>query len=80
MEVSDIFAHLRPRLATVTYESPRVGGRQNRLSDDDLRKEMLFCIFGWRDDIEDLIADECKYFPFRFRALRLRGCGLSCFL
>lgn len=60
-EVTDIFAHLRARLATVTYESPRQGAPQNRLSDDDLRKEMLFCVFGWRGDIEQLIGDECKF-------------------
>ncbi|KAI5815327.1 WD40-repeat-containing domain protein [Pyronema omphalodes] len=60
-EVSDIFAHLRARLSTVTYESPRQGAPQNRLSDDDLRKEMLFCVFGWRGDIEQLIGDECEF-------------------
>jgi hypothetical protein len=59
-EVTDIFASLRARLSTVTYERPRAGGPQNRLSEDDLRKEMLFCIFGWRGDIEQLIGDECK--------------------
>jgi hypothetical protein len=59
-EVPDIFANLRSRLNSVTYESPRVSGPQSRMSEDDLRKEMLFCIFGWQGDIEDLIGDECK--------------------
>ncbi|KAF8545235.1 WD40-repeat-containing domain protein [Trichophaea hybrida] len=57
-DVADIFANLRARLTAVTYERPRTGGPQSRLSDDDLRKEMLFCIFGWKDDIEQLIGDE----------------------
>ena len=57
---TDIFANLRERLNSVTYESPRVGGPQNKLSEDDHRKEMLFCIFGWQGDIEDLIGDERK--------------------
>jgi hypothetical protein len=71
-DVVDIFANLRARLTAVTYERPRTGGPQSRLSDDDLRKEMLFCIFGWKDDIEQLIGDErkhpihfCTFFPFR---------------
>ncbi|KAA8899944.1 WD40-repeat-containing domain protein [Sphaerosporella brunnea] len=59
-EVTDIFANLRARINSVTYESPRVGGPQSRLSEDDLRKEMLYCIFGWQGDIEDLIGDELE--------------------
>ncbi|KAI5843207.1 WD40-repeat-containing domain protein [Tricharina praecox] len=58
--VTDIFANLRIRLNTVTYESPRDGGRQNKLSEDDHRKEMLFCVFGWKGDIEELIGDELE--------------------
>jgi len=62
-QVTDIFANLRASLNTVTYESPRVGGPQTKLSEDDHRKEMLFCIFGWKGDIEDLIGDERKILP-----------------
>ncbi|KAL7275376.1 hypothetical protein RUND412_001681 [Rhizina undulata] len=55
---TDIFSHLRSRLPTVTYQSPRVGSPQNHLNEDDLRREMLWCIFGWKGDIEELIQDE----------------------
>jgi hypothetical protein len=58
-EAKDIFSNLSARMANVTYRSPRMGGPQNHLSEDDLRKEMLFCVFGWRGDIESLVNDEC---------------------
>lgn len=60
-EVADLFPNLRTRIATVVYESPRIGSPNIHLSDDDLRREMLYCIFGWKGDIEALISDERKY-------------------
>lgn len=56
----DPFSGLRARLVTATYESPRVGSPKGKMTEDDHRKEMLYCIFGWKGDIEDLITDQRK--------------------
>lgn len=60
-EVSDIFANLRSRMAALTAECPRSSPAPAgaRLADDELRREMLLAVFGWRGDIEVLIGDEC---------------------
>lgn len=57
---SDLFANLRVRTSSVTYESPRIGSPKGHMTEDDHRKEMLYCIFGWRGDIEHLIQDQRK--------------------
>lgn len=54
----DLFAGLRAKLSSVTYQSPRIGSPKSNMSEDDHRKEMLFCIFGWKGDIEQLIRDQ----------------------
>lgn len=58
---SDLFANLRARTWSVTYESPRLGSPTGHLTEDDHRKEMLYCIFGWRGDIEHLIQDQRRW-------------------
>lgn len=59
-EVGALFANIKLRMVHVTYESPRFNGLQRGgLTEDDRRKEMLWCLFGWKGDIEDLIGDEC---------------------
>lgn len=59
-EVGHLFANIKLRMVHVTYESPRFNGNQRGgLTSDDRRKEMLWCLFGWKGDIEDLIGDEC---------------------
>ncbi|KAI5795736.1 WD40-repeat-containing domain protein [Geopyxis carbonaria] len=59
-DVNEIFSFTKQRMVNVTYESPRIGGPQSNMNEDDLRREMLFCLFGWKGDIESLISDECK--------------------
>lgn len=56
----DLFGSLRASLVSVTYESPRIGSPKGHMTEDDHRKEMLYCIFGWRGDIEHLIQDQRK--------------------
>ncbi|KAG0635022.1 WD40-repeat-containing domain protein [Tuber brumale] len=70
----DLFAGLRARLASVTYQSPRIGSPKSNMSEDDHRKEMLFCIFGWKGDIEHLIQDQRAFHPMfpRMSAVILR--------
>ncbi|KAI5804119.1 WD40-repeat-containing domain protein [Peziza echinospora] len=53
--VFDLFSNVRARLPFVTYETPRQSGK---LNEDDLRREMLFAIFGWKGDVDSLIRDE----------------------
>jgi hypothetical protein len=60
-EVKEIFANIKDRMVNVTYESPRLGGQHSSMDEDDHRKEMLFCLFGWKGDIEGLISDECVF-------------------
>lgn len=60
---TDLFAGLRAKLASVTYQSPRIGSPKSNMSEDDHRKEMLFCIFGWKGDIEHLIQDQRAFHP-----------------
>jgi hypothetical protein len=35
-------------------------GRNKRLS-ENLRRQMLKIVFGWGQDIEELIRDECEF-------------------
>lgn len=52
----DLFPFVKARLSDVQFRSPEYQG----LSVDDLRLQMLSIVFGWEDDIEDLIHDERK--------------------
>lgn len=57
----DLFGNIRARLPFITNDTPLVptSGKKN---EDDLRREMLYTVFGWRGDVDSLIRDECKYF------------------
>lgn len=55
--IDDLFPFTRARLNDVPYKPPR------QLSDpemtpDNLRRQMLSTVFGWTEDIHDLIRDE----------------------
>jgi hypothetical protein len=57
----DLFPFTKARLSDVVFRTSELG--PNR-SPDDLRQNMLRIVFGWENDIEELIRDECKYtFP-----------------
>ncbi|KAI1156569.1 hypothetical protein F4825DRAFT_446422 [Nemania diffusa] len=62
--VHDLFKFTRSRLHDVPYKrTPLVD--QSRLTNDDLRRQMLSIIFGWNREIEDLIRDEILRHPAR---------------
>ena len=58
--VTELFPYTRARLNDVPYTPPRSMDDISNLTPDDLRKQMLSVVFGWGDDIRDLIQDECK--------------------
>ena len=55
----DLFPYIRARLSDVPYK-PLRPFEESHLTPDDLRKQMLNVVFGWEEDIEDLIRDERK--------------------
>jgi hypothetical protein len=56
----DLFPYTRARLRDVPFRTPHYG--QVARTSDILRQEMLSVVFGWNDDIESLVRDECGYF------------------
>jgi hypothetical protein len=54
----DLFPHTRARLRDVPFRTPNYGHVAQ--TSDILRHEMLSVVFGWNDDVESLIRDECK--------------------
>jgi hypothetical protein len=58
----DLFPFTRARLVDVPFRPPQYD--QSRRTPDDLRVQMLNVVFGWPDDIELLIRDECTYARF----------------
>ncbi|KAK2598123.1 hypothetical protein QQS21_005755 [Conoideocrella luteorostrata] len=55
--VYDLFKYTRTRLTDIPYKHP-MKADNSRLTNDDLRRQMLSTIFGWHRGIEDLIRDE----------------------
>jgi hypothetical protein len=55
----DLFPYTRARLAEVQFRPPQYD--EARRTPDDLRVQMLNVVFGWPDDIEELIRDERTY-------------------
>lgn len=51
----DLFPFTKARLSDVPYRNPQLGPDR---SPDDLRQNMLRVVFGWENDIEELIRDE----------------------
>lgn len=57
--IRELFPYIRARLSDVPYKPIRQFD-ESRLTPDDLRRQMLNVVFGWEEDIEDLIRDECE--------------------
>lgn len=53
-----LFPFTKARLSDVPYRNSELGPDR---SPDSLRQNMLRVVFGWENDIEELIRDECKY-------------------
>ncbi|ORY55090.1 uncharacterized protein BCR38DRAFT_357144 [Pseudomassariella vexata] len=61
-KVQDLFKFTRSRLHDIPYKRvPLVD--QTRLTNDDLRRQMLSIIFGWNKEIGDLVRDEMSRHP-----------------
>lgn len=60
--VVDLFKYTRTRLSDVPYKRPPMVD-SSRLTNDDLRRQMLCTIFGWTKDAEDLVRDEMSRHP-----------------
>lgn len=60
--VVDLFKFTKSRLVDVPYKPPYLND-QSRLTNDDLRRQMLSTIFGWHKDVEELIRDEMSRHP-----------------
>ncbi|KAI0832966.1 hypothetical protein F5Y06DRAFT_301384 [Hypoxylon sp. FL0890] len=61
-KVHDLFKFTRSRLHDIPYKHVALAD-QTRLTNDDLRRQMLSIIFGWNREIEDLIRDEMSRHP-----------------
>nr|CAD21189.1 hypothetical protein [Neurospora crassa] len=61
-KVVDLFKFTKSRLQDMPYKTPQISDGV-RLTNDDLRRQMLSTIFGWNKEIEDLIRDEMSRHP-----------------
>ncbi|OAA53869.1 WD domain, G-beta repeat protein [Cordyceps fumosorosea ARSEF 2679] len=61
-KVHDLFKFTRSRLSDIPYKHP-MSADNSRLTNDDLRRQMLSTIFGWHSDVDDLIRDEMQRHP-----------------
>ena len=57
--MQDLFPYTRARLSDVPYRPSQV---MDLATPDELRKQMLNVVFGWEDDIEELVREECELF------------------
>ena len=57
--IKELFPYIRARLNDVPYKPMRQFD-ESHLTPDDLRRQMLNVVFGWDEDIQDLIRDECR--------------------
>ncbi|KAI6407747.1 hypothetical protein MCOR20_005667 [Pyricularia oryzae] len=60
--VDDLFKFTRSRLSDIPYKMPAMADA-SRLTNDDLRRQMLSTIFGWNREVDDLIRDELSRHP-----------------
>lgn len=60
--VIDLFKFTKSRLSDIPYTHPRVLDN-TRLTNDDLRRQMLSTIFGWDGEVTTLIQDEISRHP-----------------
>ncbi|ROT43517.1 hypothetical protein SODALDRAFT_41197 [Sodiomyces alkalinus F11] len=56
-KVNDLFKFTRSRLSDVPHKRPMIS-ETGRLTNDDLRRQMLSTIFGWHKEMDDLVRDE----------------------
>lgn len=61
-KVHELFKYTRTRLSDIPYKHP-MNADNSRLTNDDLRRQMLSTIFGWHQEVEDLIRDEMSRHP-----------------
>ncbi|EXK80754.1 hypothetical protein FOQG_14787 [Fusarium oxysporum f. sp. raphani 54005] len=61
-KVHDLFKFTRARLSDIPYKHA-MGANSARLTNDDLRRQLLNTIFGWNKEVEDLIRDEMSRYP-----------------
>ncbi|KAF4970488.1 hypothetical protein FSARC_2507 [Fusarium sarcochroum] len=61
-KVHDLFKFTRARLSDIPYKNA-IGANNARLTNDDLRRQMLNTIFGWNKEVSDLIRDEMARHP-----------------
>ncbi|KAI2632107.1 hypothetical protein GGR54DRAFT_18166 [Hypoxylon sp. NC1633] len=61
-KVYDLFKFTRSRLHDIPYKRIALAD-QSRLTNDDLRRQMLSIIFGWNREIEELVRDEMARHP-----------------
>ncbi|TLD34484.1 hypothetical protein E2P81_ATG04649 [Venturia nashicola] len=57
----DLFPYTKARLGDIPFRPPIYD--QNRRTPDDLRVQMLNVVFGWPEDVEELIRDELARHP-----------------
>ncbi|KAL8335052.1 hypothetical protein RB598_009313 [Gaeumannomyces tritici] len=57
--VDDLFKFTRSRLSDIPYKMPAMADA-SRLTNDDLRRQMLNTVFGWNGDVQGLIRDEAS--------------------
>src|SRR5258706_14115650 len=60
--VIDLFKFTKSRLSDIPYTHPHPVTNA-KMSNDDLRRQMLSTIFGWKGDTADLIRDELNRHP-----------------
>lgn len=61
-KVVDLFKFTKTRLSDIPYRHPQVLDN-SRLTNNDLRRQMLSTIFGWNGETADLIRDEQSRHP-----------------
>ncbi|KAF5725146.1 hypothetical protein FMUND_108 [Fusarium mundagurra] len=61
-KVHDLFKFTRACLSDIPYKHA-MGANSARLTNDDLRRQMLNTIFGWNKEVEDLIRNEMSRHP-----------------
>ncbi|KAK3683812.1 hypothetical protein B0T22DRAFT_261867 [Podospora appendiculata] len=61
-KVVDLFKFTKARLIDMPYKAP-FAGDSSRMTNDDLRRQMLQTIFGWNKEVDELIRDEMSRHP-----------------
>ncbi|KAK3315033.1 hypothetical protein B0H66DRAFT_331519 [Apodospora peruviana] len=61
-KVLDLFKFTKSRLIDMPFRTP-FATDNSRMTNDDLRRQMLLTIFGWNKEIDDLIRDEMARHP-----------------